>query len=297
MKYPLLSPGLSELLFERFKNGDLELDLCGHDGFELGAVLYSKKNYFEYLFSLARHCKAWWNIDSISLEEPEVIAASNFTEFSKITGIKQIEFSSTPCSICDKYYYLIYDGNKVVANKQCEFPGGISPWELEIDVPSGILVFKNDMRDLFEPCNISVNSVIGIKRTEEHYAKQGMFHVCVGNTCPSIVKLPNGNISVGYLDDDNYDENIDGVKVGKICTDLWWFGACDYDDFVKRNHGKEPGKNEFDREDVVNLPKGPGRYKLTSYYGASRDESLSTFALIEKKENQEYRLWRSPEGR
>ncbi len=191
------------------------------------------------------------------------------------------------CGECGKRFEIKYDGKIIYTDSKCDVPGGLKPWALELEVPSGKLVFRNDMRDIFpsdEAYSFDVNSTHGTKACEEHYAKLGMFHVFVGNTCPSIYVFPDGRVIVGHLfdEDKRIPKKYSKVKkAGFICTDLWWFSACDYDEFVKRSGGG-PDKVGWVPDVIVELP-GPGRYKLTSYYSASNDpDKLKEYAIIEK---------------
>lgn len=188
------------------------------------------------------------------------------------------------CSECGEHFEIKFDGERLFTNSKCPVPGGLKPWTLELEIPSGKLVFRNDMRDLFPTSKgFYVNRTCGIKECEEHYASLGMFHVFVGNSCPSVYTFPDGRVIVGRLFDEDEPESkpkeyAQAEKVGFICTDLWWFSACDYDDFVRRN-GKEPN-DEWPPDITVQLK--PGKYKLTSYYSTSNNtDKLKEYAVIE----------------
>jgi hypothetical protein len=280
-------------LFEKFKCGELELDLGGHHSTNIGSVTFNKTDsFFEFLFlgEIGDSCmtslvyRVSSGYDTRLYDELEQLLVDNFPVFLErtLSENKPLIIGTTTCSECGERCKLHYDGKRIYTNT-CKYPGGLKPWAVEIDVPSGKLVFRNDMRKLFpkQEKNVSVNNTLGIKTTEEFHATNGMFHVFVGNTCPGIYQMPNGNVIVGRLFDEDEpikDKYKEAKKLGSICTDLWWFSACDYDEFVKRSGGL-PSKCGWVSDVVVKLPK-PGRYKLTSYYAT--DDNVLEFAVIEE---------------
>jgi len=164
----------------------------------------------------------------------------------------------------------------------------LKPWEVEIEVPSGRLIFRNDMRDLFPTTEerFNVNLTSGKKRCEEHYAELGMFHIYVGNTCPGIYQFED-RLVVGRYDDEVWNSKTEEYEeiecpekenlIGGICTDLWWFSACDYDKFIKRGGGVN---KDWPADVIVDVE--PGRYKLTSYYSVSGMDEINDYAVIVK---------------
>lgn len=104
-----------------------------------------------------------------------------------------------------------------------------------------------------------------------------------------VFQSPEGKIVVGRPY--KYNEEIDDASIlpeyesyieeGSICTDLWWFSACDYDEFVKRSGGP-PSKVGCVDEIVVELKQGPGRYRMTSKFLCQDREKAIEYSVIEK---------------
>lgn len=166
---------------------------------------------------------------------------------------------------------------------------------VQIAVPSGKIAFANDMRHLFNNFrdDFYVNESIGIKQCSDAYSKIGMIHQYVGNSCPGIYKLTKDNSLVvgsdGWGADDGVVWNsetekeetlteeqreartIKGNRKGSICTDLWWFSACDYD-LYKRLGGKD---SDVDIVDVE-----AGIYEATSMYKTVEDDGIDDSPII-----------------
>jgi hypothetical protein len=158
--------------------------------------------------------------------------------------------------------------------------------QVAINVPSGKLVFDNDFREVFIPDwretdNYDVNHRLGIKKTVEAYAKAGMFHPFVGNTCPGIWKESDTVIRIA---NPSFDENdvclndIPGKEVGSVCTDLWWVCVADLGEYSRRL-----GINNLPHDvDVVKVK--PGRYIMTYDLEKDRDTRPCVFATIERSD-------------
>ena len=203
---------------------------------------------------------------------------------------KEYEVSSVfrRCGECGKEIKLMWDGKKVYAKSECEVLNGIKPWTIEINVPSGKLVFANDLRDLFPNIkDYDINHKYGQKLSEEAYAKLGLFNIYVGNTCPDIYSLDNkliiGNV-INYDTDKPYPGYENVIREGGVCTDVWDVSACDYDDYMNRIKSED---NYLNNISVVTLKDGPGIYELTSYYSCASDrDNLIEYAVIKKKDKQ-----------
>lgn len=146
--------------------------------------------------------------------------------------------------------------------------------EVAINIPSGRMVVDNDIRCLFpevrEARYISGQGVrFWAKYFTEAYAKAGLLHGFVGNSCPGVYK--DGNTL--YIGNQPWDEEwfeykdepyveypkIPGEHVAGVCTDLWWYCICDYDEFIRR--GGKIGKYG---PDIVKVT--PGRYILSHHW-------------------------------
>jgi len=136
--------------------------------------------------------------------------------------------------------------------------------KVAIDVPSGKLICGNDFREQYpvDPVDgkFNINEKVGIKLTTEAYAKVGMFHGFVGNSCPSLYVKDNtiNILNAGWNKKTDKQKRVPkqfGKRVGSICTDLWWYSVADYDDFIKRG-----GVVDKQWDTIINVE--PGRYVL-----------------------------------
>jgi len=176
------------------------------------------------------------------------------------------------CFECSRDVEFYFDGFKFVAAEECPYPNGMPPIDIELNIPSGKMVVANDLRDLFPVIGgYNVNYTEGIRQTIVQYAEAGLAHGFVGNTCPSVFQYTDGfNFSIGtqgYIEgteDNDWEDTpvpLEGKEaVAGICTDLWWYSICDYDEFVKRA-GCEPGEGECDVVECL-----PGVYKFSNRY-------------------------------
>lgn len=138
-----------------------------------------------------------------------------------------------------------------------------SPFEYVFET-SGKLVVENDLRGFFKEESFDINGIKGIIQTMEHYAKQGMMHGFVGNSCPGVLLNESlGIIHIGAEYDDEEDDYIvpGGFKeVTSVCTDLWWYSIVDFE--VLKSLKPEITEDDFT---IIEIP--PGKWKLTHKYG------------------------------
>lgn len=136
---------------------------------------------------------------------------------------------------------------------------------------SGKIIVENDLREFFIEESFNVNATKGIIKTMDHYAKQGMLHGYVGNSCPTLfLSEDNGEILIGAEFDGDAeceeDENLlpdDSYKeLAFVCTDLWWYSIVDLEDFKAKNPDVDLSGYE-----IVDIPKG--RWELKHRYGVS----------------------------
>lgn len=131
---------------------------------------------------------------------------------------------------------------------------------------SGRIIVENDLRNFFKQARFDINTTKGIIETMDHYAKQGMLHGFVGNSCPGVYLHSDGYINIGC------DHNIETYepiipegfkKLTSICTDLWWYSIVDVE-VLKTKFGFDEKKFN-----IVEIPKGI--WKLTHKYGISEN--------------------------
>jgi hypothetical protein len=176
------------------------------------------------------------------------------------------------CSHCGKRVTSVAEGDMFVPKFECAEAGGIKPYDVLLGVPSGKIVFANDLRGLVvvEDDGPSVNSLIGRKALTQASAAAGLVHVCVGNTCPSVVKVDD-ELQVGC-----------GLpkagKIGSICTDLWWYSAMDHDFFLARCEAE--GLDPQEQADFI-VDVEPGVYAFSDEM-PDRDQDVVVFSEIRK---------------
>lgn len=198
------------------------------------------------------------------------------------------------CGECGKRIVYEFDGENVNVvnhnredNMICPEPGEIQTYKVSIDCPSGRMVFANDIRNLVPEADkdryINYNSEI--KKTVQDYAECGMFHIFVGNSCPSIFNN-NGELTIGnqYEDDDgNIIEGIAGEDVGSVCTDLWWVCAMDEELFYVLATAKGWSKKNIDYMIDCTADVEPGVYEMTVYPRPPYTGDTEVYGTIKKK--------------
>jgi len=177
------------------------------------------------------------------------------------------------------------------ADTACQYKDGFPPIEALMEVPSGEILFFNDIRreyndeESFDICTIK-----GTKEFTDFYAEQGLIMHFVGNTCPSIFQVSPDKLEVGHAaydidDEENIPEtppsSCDPNKsIGYVCTDLWWYCAVDRSIFEK-HIGKtidqyvEEGIAKKRNTDYVLATATPGTYKTVGQYHIDSDHLFS----------------------
>jgi len=158
----------------------------------------------------------------------------------------------------------------------------MKPIKVKLNVPSGKIVFENDLRDYFpiagdtDPEDLFLNNYFLAKQ----YANAGMVHFYVGNTSPCVRQYSKKKLQVA--------QKKTGKSLGVIYTNLWWYCAADYDELAKRLDVKKFKDNpSFIIADVE-----PGVYEfsyLTETFNKIRDYSETNLIFTEIK-------WLSPPG-
>lgn len=191
------------------------------------------------------------------------------------------------CSECGKHFSFTREGNTLVAANECEVPGGIKPYDVLLNVPSGRIVMANDLRELtMVEGSFNVNLTKGQVALTQAYAEDGMAHICTGNTCPSVIEQNDGIVVA--IGDDFYEgdphavrKTKHGTKHGSICTDLWWYSAMDKDLFEARcaEQGIDP-KTLIE----VEIKVEPGVYAFSDQLANGDDPGLVVFSRITKSD-------------
>jgi len=177
------------------------------------------------------------------------------------------------------------------AHQPCQYPDGLSAYSNVLDVPSGILMFANDLRDLFpDKDSLSdqyvthksgyyndINSDVGMMYNQEFWNRLGLIYVQVGNTSPNIFKnTETGKIfaAINYTCRKNEDD------CGHISTDLWAVCGIDFNLMqtlcLKNNIDFEKMKKE-----CIQVSVEPGKYVVKSF-NAARNANENTFFEVVK---------------
>lgn len=132
-------------------------------------------------------------------------------------------------------------------------------FSVDIDFPTGDMVFNDTYPDCFEHGDFDGNTVAGVQECSEAMAKQGLMYFFVGNSCPAVWK-EGDTIYVGSLPEDQWDD-----RNGSICTDLWWASFVDPNTVLNRDCDAQKEVDHM-REKGGSLKVTPGTYRCTSYY-------------------------------
>jgi hypothetical protein len=169
------------------------------------------------------------------------------------------------CDICNQRIYLerLEDG-KITVTTVCSAPNGYPTFDVVLDCPSGKMVWGNDFRDIIpvDEGPDSINATKGIVNVVKAYENAGMFHILVGNSCPSIFQRGDSELCISREYDEDLDESKspgDGyVDVASICTDLWWVCGMDYDLFKSLCDKTGISEDDLGVEKVIDVK--PGRW-------------------------------------
>jgi hypothetical protein len=191
-----------------------------------------------------------------------------------VTGMDLNMRDHRKCYYCDEVVetHITRAGNLAV-NTRCEYADGV-PLKFQLAVPSGFMVVGNDFRqmgdwlhpnDSFEDethkglmprmGDGAQNTV----NTSHWYADRGLAHAYVGNSCPHLYRTGDDTYTMSSGGWDRVtDEDIepDGESIAYVCTDLWWYSICDYDEWIKRG-----GSDKFDSY-TTKVAVTPGVYEF-----------------------------------
>lgn len=202
-----------------------------------------------------------------------------------IAGTTSVTFTARDqkCYDCAKPLRLTLCGTNLHLDCEtaCE---NNSTFSVEIDFPTGEVVFadwpflfnelKNEgwLDDGDDDGSESINYIKGQRQRSDVFARQGIYHHSVGNSCPTFYY--NETTSEIRIGGGSYDEETDETTnpegftdKGSFCTDLWWVTMLDrsrYDEMVSKLPEK-PSRKEMKKalKDGIATIK-PGRYRFTA---------------------------------
>lgn len=246
----------------------IKCDLMGHNSkYESSLEDYVNK-YSDRQYMLNRHpIHSWARSISVKIRR-SVLEDTVYPIFpDKIIDQDSLEdiYTSMTCDACGEYYsvifnleslsfkVLIFDFDTEQNTKPCKHK--IDNYQFDISIPTGKVIFANDLRDIFEEDqedkyegDMCFNSHGGKVQYSENCAKDGIGYIFAGNTSPSVFKDSDSSLSIGssYLLEElegskNYKEWVEFAgkrtfseeafnyykslkpknEVGSICTDLW----------------------------------------------------------------------------
>ena len=173
---------------------------------------------------------------------------------------------------------------------QPEFTGNTV---LEVTVPSGKLIVADSLcrLDYFnvEP-PASISSGAGLDAWARLFASEtNAAYAFVGNTCPRVVRQPDGALEVISTAWDEAEEPMlnDGeTSVAAICTDMWATMLTDYQHWL--DHGGQDistVNQRYSIEVYTLIDVAPGKYRWTVYSHADgfdvHAEGRVAFARLE----------------
>jgi hypothetical protein len=148
---------------------------------------------------------------------------------------------------------------------KCGCPSKV--FEFSVDFPSGKVVVANDLRQLTNLVgNVGdINTTMGCRDTSLAYARAGLAHAFVGNTCPGVYRMAADKFVIGCKGRGRLPKELQNTRqVAGVCTDLWWYSLMDLEVFRARAR-RRPGPNE----QVIRCE--PGRYLFRHLYFRNRN--------------------------
>lgn len=254
---------LQEAINDANAKGQIKFDLNGH---YRGKINEATRNI--EIMGLSTSCV---------LEDEEFNNLLEATKSGKATKMIKIGLSGLliDCFDCGVRTCWEFDGVTLRIVDECKYKDGIPCFVFELNVPSGTMVVANDLRDGFKVIgNYDVNNVVGMEKTTMKYAKVGMAHCFVGNTCPRMFKIGKQKIGSNFRIGQGRGNGVAG-----ICTDLWWYSIVDLDSWVK-TYERQPTQEDLRNMCLVKCR--PGVYKFThQYHCIDPDKSNATYSTVE----------------
>ena len=183
-----------------------------------------------------------------------------------------------------------HKGKQDVSLAPCEFKQN-QDYQVTIDVPSGQIVFVNDIRKIttydeqrsprcqeFSPSHFS-----GVLNNAKWFQERNMVYMQISNCACDVGVIDNQHLVVGG----NFDEvkrgwqsfkKVKAKQVGSICTDLWAYCACDKDLFEKMRKEKNVEIKAFYNPVFVKVT--PGKYTFKHQFESSQSKKSNIYTWI-----------------
>lgn len=172
----------------------------------------------------------------LSLSETE-----DYRSFMFSYGKNRLELHGTQaCPSCSTYIAMVIDYNtntvrSLLKKPDCllkELPNTV---EVNLESPSGKLVFLNDPRRFFkvkrdDRHSHSINSLLGCIEETKAYADHNVGFFFIANSLPNIMQNHEKILFTSYddEDEDSIDKFKDYANLGYVCADLWWYTVLDH---------------------------------------------------------------------
>ncbi len=173
------------------------------------------------------------------------------------------------------------NGLEVRVTSKCSLPGGAFPIKFELNVPSGKIVFANDLRQWFKVAgSFFLDSDRNIRETTLRYAREEMAHCFLqhwsGMTGSFAVREYGENLlevvpRPMHLEGQDEQGRQKVFKrpplratarvLGEIPMQLWWWSAADYNQ-LKSRFDKEADFTNFLKSGAVVVSVQPGNYRI-----------------------------------
>ena len=272
---------IGQALTDLLRTGQRTMDWNGH--WMNGARLNDTNIPWEHLPFLAQSLAA---ADVEKLQEalrPGAAPLATWVTFEKLV-------SGYGCTCCGEDLTLETNGKDVRVATSCLKPEGVFPLEFELNVPSGKLVFANDLSEYFPITGYyDISRDSGKAQISQAYAELGLAHCFCGNTRPAVYQTDLGSLTVSASpDDERWDEQTDqpvkipaedlarvtppGVIRASISTDLWRWSAADYNELKSRFGGSDAQFNAFMESHCFIVNIEPGMYRVIDRPMGHEDE-------------------------
>ena len=333
-----------ELLFDKYFKDTVmskKVNLQGHHkGVYDGLTLQEIKDTMEYDYLVERYCdqikfsisynlfnEILKNKDALNNDVDSIIQEKIISDFIRAldSSFLTVDHYCFVCGVTTKSSFknglftsVVSEDSrmgKFAGHKPCKLTKGIDEYTYKLNIPSGKLLFANDLRELFPEFdsfeadkyiteksgyNNSINSELGVMYNQEFWNNHGMIYVQVGNTSPHVFQDSiTKNIEVKFESiytpqkvdeyvevDEDSDEDPDYTKnytdtekdLGYICTDLWAVCAIDYD-LMKSLCTKHNINFTSLSGKCIQVDLDPGEYIVHSFNAASYADKNTFFSI------------------
>lgn len=248
--------------YPNFQSMFLSLDPQGHRFWKLDKEL--REGSFRTLF-----------LHKLGVEKLSLLLQALQTKTAMAEFVHIDCSTAAECSECGEYVKFATNGVTLRVSAPCQCPPE-GPIEFELNVPSGEMVYADDLREFFNILgDYNINCRLGLTKQSTAMAKIGCAHGFVGNSCPGVYRVDDNTFAIANVDeDDDSGEPINppGEQVGSICTDLWWYSFVDADEYERRGGKKD--------DSVDRLKVRPGVYKFSHNLRNGRGDRTFVYATF-----------------